>query len=47
MSVSAIGEHIRRNVLGYVALFIALSGTSYAATKVGTKTSRKTPSSPR
>jgi hypothetical protein len=25
-----IGEHIRSNVIGYVALFVALSGTAYA-----------------
>jgi hypothetical protein len=26
----AIGEHIRSNVIGYLALFVALSGTAYA-----------------
>src|SRR5690349_22567027 len=37
-----IGSHIRRNVVAYLALFVALGGTSYAAIKlpgntVGTK----------
>jgi hypothetical protein len=26
------GSHLRRNVVGYIALFVALGGTSYAAT---------------
>jgi hypothetical protein len=30
------GEHIRRNAVAYVALFVALSGTSYAASKIKT-----------
>jgi hypothetical protein len=32
-----ISDHIRSNVVGYVALFIALSGTVYAADKVGSR----------
>ena len=32
---SRISDHIRGNVVGYLALFIALSGTVYAADKVG------------
>jgi hypothetical protein len=40
--VSKLGTHIRGNLVGYAALFIALGGTSYAAIKlpansVGTK----------
>jgi hypothetical protein len=27
-----LGSHIRRNLVGYIALFVALGGTSYAAT---------------
>ncbi len=30
----AVGTHLRSNVIGYVAVFIALSGTAYAANKV-------------
>jgi hypothetical protein len=30
-----IGEHVRGNVVGYVALFIALSGTAWAAGQIG------------
>jgi hypothetical protein len=30
--VKTIGSHVRRNVVGYIALFVALGGTSYAAT---------------
>ena len=32
---SRIGNHVRSNVVGYLALVIALSGTAYAANKVG------------
>jgi len=31
----AIREHLRANVVGYLALFVALSGTAYAASKIG------------
>jgi hypothetical protein len=34
--LSAIGSHVRRNLVGYVAIFLALGGTGYAATKIGT-----------
>ncbi len=34
---SSIASHIRTNVVGYTALFVALSGTVYAADKVGSK----------
>jgi hypothetical protein len=34
--LSAIGSHVRRNVVAYVAIFLALGGTGYAATKIGT-----------
>jgi hypothetical protein len=27
-----LGDHVRRNVVGYIALFVALGGTTYAAT---------------
>ena len=30
-----IGTHLRRNLVAYLALFVALSGTSYAAVKLG------------
>ena len=30
-----VGGHLRGNAVGYLALFIALTGTSYAATKIG------------
>jgi hypothetical protein len=30
-----ISEHLRSNVVGYLALFVALSGTAYAAATVG------------
>ena len=30
-STSKLGSHVRHNVIGYVAVFIALSGTAYAA----------------
>jgi hypothetical protein len=41
-----IGRHVARNAVGYLALFVALGGTSYAAIKlpansVGTKQVRK------
>jgi hypothetical protein len=29
--MSAIGQHLRGNLVGYIALFVALSGTAYAA----------------
>jgi hypothetical protein len=32
-----VGQHLRRNAIAYAALFIALTGTSYAATKVTSK----------
>lgn len=32
---SRLSNHVRSNVVGYVALFVALSGTVYAADKVG------------
>ena len=31
------GRHLRGNAIGYVALFVALTGTSYAATKISGK----------
>jgi hypothetical protein len=30
--LNALGSHVRRNTVGYIALFVALGGTSYAAT---------------
>jgi hypothetical protein len=30
--LKTLGSHVRRNVVGYIALFVALGGTSYAAT---------------
>lgn len=36
-----IGEHLRGNAVAYVALFVALTGTSYAATKVTSKDIKK------
>jgi hypothetical protein len=38
---SRIRAHIRGNVVGYVAVFIALSGTAYAVDKVGSKDIKK------
>lgn len=35
--MSRISGHIRHNVIGYLALLIALSGTAYAANKIGSK----------
>jgi hypothetical protein len=32
---SRVHRHVRQHVVGYLALFIALSGTSYAANKIG------------
>src|SRR3954451_13766624 len=32
---SRLRSHVRHNVVGYLALFIALSGTAYAANTVG------------
>ena len=38
MGVSTrVGEHLRANVVGYVAVFIALSGTAFAVEKIGSK----------
>ncbi len=38
MSLSErIGGHIRANTVGYLALFVALTGTSYAATQITSK----------
>ena len=34
---SGISNHIRTNIVGYLALFVALSGTVYAADKIGSK----------
>ncbi len=31
---SSVGKHLRSNVIGYMALFVALSGSAYAAAKV-------------
>jgi hypothetical protein len=36
-----VGQHIRRNAVAYVALFVALSGTSYAASKITSKDIKK------
>jgi hypothetical protein len=30
--VNKLGSHVRRNAVGYIALFVALGGTTYAAT---------------
>ena len=30
--LKTLGSHVRRNTVGYIALFVALGGTSYAAT---------------
>ncbi len=38
---SRISDHLRSNVIGYLALFVALTGTAYAANKVGTKDIKK------
>ena len=38
---AGIGRHIRSNVVAYLALFVALSGTAYAADKIGSKDIRK------
>src|SRR5207237_10103319 len=32
--LSSVLRHLRRNVIAYAALFVALGGTSYAATKL-------------
>src|SRR5690348_45740 len=32
LMLKAFGNHVRGNVVGYVALFVALGGTAYAAT---------------
>jgi hypothetical protein len=37
MSSSRIGEHIRQNLVGYLALFVALSATAWAAPKITSK----------
>ena len=34
---SRISNHVRSNIVGYLALFVALSGTVYASDKVGSK----------
>jgi hypothetical protein len=39
--LAGIGKHIRSNVVAYLALFVALSGTAYAADKIGSKDIRK------
>jgi len=31
-------SHVRRNIVGYLALFLALTGTSYAATSLARNT---------
>lgn len=33
---SRVSDHLRSNVIGYLALFVALSGSAYAANKIGT-----------
>jgi hypothetical protein len=35
--LARISNHVRSNVIAYLALFVALSGTAYAAGKVGSK----------
>jgi hypothetical protein len=30
-----LGEHLRRNVVGYLALFLALGGSAYAGSQIG------------
>jgi hypothetical protein len=37
-----ISEHLRSNLVGYLALFVALSGTAYAAATVDSGTSSTT-----
>jgi len=36
-----VGEHLRSNAVGYIALFVALSGTAFAAGKITTKQIKK------
>ena len=38
---SKVSNHARSNVIGYLALFVALTGTAYAAEKVGSGDIRK------
>jgi hypothetical protein len=38
---SRITEHFRSNIVAYLALFVALSGTAYAAGKIGSRDIRK------
>ncbi|MFA9401264.1 MAG: hypothetical protein ACERKT_09195 [Acidobacteriota bacterium] len=38
---SSVGQHLRSNVVAYLALFVALTGTAYAADKIGSKDIRK------
>ncbi len=33
-AISTIADHLRRNAVGYVALFVALGGTGYAALRI-------------
>ncbi len=37
MSARGVGIHFRHNAVAYLALFVALSGTAWAASKVGSK----------
>lgn len=39
--IRAIGRHLRNNVVAYLALFAALTGTAYAADKIGSNDIRK------
>lgn len=39
--MNRISNHIRSNVIGYLALFVAISGSAYAAATVGPKDIRK------
>ena len=39
--MSSIREHLRGNVVGYVAVFIALGGTAFAANKIGSSEIRE------
>ena len=39
--IRAIGRHLRNNVVAYLALFVALTGTAYAADKIGSGDIRK------
>ena len=33
MSFQGVVKHVRGNIIGYLALFVALGGTSYAVTE--------------